>query len=177
MKRIGLAFLCSLVLMIAVASPAAACFCSGPSLDEAFNRAAEVFVGQVVGIDGPRKIEMESRVEQYYVVKFFVWDRWKGAKAIHVQVLSHRKESCFDDPPMKVDQIYLVFADPLSSKNSPSNIAGIVTTCGRTSRMAGPGPETHRNNGLADMFSLDRLVKQEQSSQSDLFGPHYRLWY
>lgn len=177
MKRVGLGFLGSLVLMMTAASPAAACFCGGPSLDEAFNRAAEVFVGQVVGIDGPRSIEMESGVKQYYVVKFFVWDRWKGSKAIQVQVLSHREESCFDDPPMKVDQIYLVFADPLTSKNSSSNIEGIVTTCGRTSRMAGPGPETHRNNGLADMFSLDRLVKQEQSFQNNLFGPYYRLWY
>src|SRR6185369_1999203 len=87
MRKRALVVLSLLLLVLANESHARACFCVAPGVEKSFETAASVFVGEVVQISGPRNVEIGSGVEQLYVVKFFVWEQWKGTKGFEVEIL------------------------------------------------------------------------------------------
>jgi hypothetical protein len=150
-----------LLIMLATESQARACWCIPPMVDKAFETSASIFVGEVVQISGPREVQTESGVEQLYPVKFFVWERWKGAKAFEVEVLSPQKQrSCFDRPPMQIGETYLVFADPMTVEGSP-RIRGIIKPCSRTTLFVGSGSEPVVGlDAVATILELDKVAKR-----------------
>lgn len=138
----------------------AQCFCVGGPVEKQFVEAASIFIGDVVEVSGPREVLTSSGVQKFYVTRFFVWDRWKGAKGFDVEILTPLLEdSCVAYPPMSIGATYLVFANPLSVKNASPKIQGIVTSCTLTSLFVGAGPEpTVRSSALATIFELDKLT-------------------
>jgi len=138
----------------------AQCFCVGGPVEKQFVEAASIFIGDVVEVSGPREVLTGSGVQKFYVTRFFVWDRWKGAKGFDVEVLTELLEdSCVAYPPMSIGATYLIFANPLSVKNGSPKIQGIVTSCTLTSLFVGSGPQpTVRLGALATIFELDKLT-------------------
>jgi hypothetical protein len=149
-----------------------ACYCIGDLVENEFVKAANIFIGEVVDVSGPREVATGSGVEKFNVIRFFVWDRWKGAKTFDVEVLSELPEnSCVAYPPMRVGEIYVVFAQPFTVKNGSQNLQGLVTTCTLTTRMVGPGPQHEVHvNALATIFALDKLTKPATPQRTPAFG-------
>ena len=172
MRTKALTVLGLLLVVFAGDSKAAACFCGTPSIEKAFERSAAIFLGQVVQVTGPRELTIGTNVEQLHVVKFFVWERWKGPEGFEVEILSAQKQrSCFSSPPMEVGETYLVFAEPVNIKEGSSGVQGIVTPCNRTTRLVGPAPEhAVYVPALATIFELDELVRPVAPQRSPAFG-------
>jgi hypothetical protein len=169
-----LAILGLLTITVATAAPATIpCYCVGPPVEKSLQRAASVFMGQVVEVSGPRSVSVGEAVQKFYVTKFSVWDQWKGNRAPEVEVLTElHEDSCVAYPRMTVGERYLVFANPITVKADSPNIQGIVTTCTLTTRVSGPGPEYELTNGhaLATMFDLDKLTKAAPPKRIPAFG-------
>jgi hypothetical protein len=173
MRKRLLVVLGPLLIMLAGATQAVACYCGKPVLNKVLEKSESVFVGQVVEISGPRGIEIGANAQNLYVIKFFVWERWKGARDREVQILAEQGEkSCFAYPPMRVGETYLVFAQPVTVNNASVQVQGMVDNCTRTSRLGGasPRPEVDKETGLLDLFALDRLTKQGTPQGALLFG-------
>jgi hypothetical protein len=149
-----------------------ACYCIGGFVEDEFVKAANIFIGEVVEVSGPREVATVSGVEKFNVTRFFAWDRWKGTKTLDVEVLSELPEnSCVAYPPMRVGEVYVVFARPFNVKHSSANLQGLVTTCSLTTRMVGPGPQHQVYvNALATIFALDNLTKPVRPQRILAFG-------
>lgn len=172
MRKKALVVLSLLLIVLATESHARACFCVAPMVDKSFESSASIFVGEVVQISGPREVETGSGVEQLYVVKFFVWEQWKGTKAFEVEVLSPQKQrSCFDRPPMEIGETYLVFADSVTLKDGSRKIQGIVRPCTLTTLFIESGSQPGvRLDALATIFALDKLTKPAPPHREPAFG-------
>jgi hypothetical protein len=143
---------------------AASCFCVSPRIAQSLKKSASVFIGRVTQISGPREVRIGDRTEQLYVVKFFVWERWKGAEGLEVEILSTQKENvwCFEYPALKIGETHLIFADPIDSKDVSANVEGIVNGCSNSTRLIGPGPEFEINGwSLYPLFELDSLTRPQ----------------
>ena len=159
MRKMVFVILSLLLMVLANESQAKACFCVAPPLDKSFEAAASVFIGEVVQISGPSDVETGSGVEQFYVVKFFVWEQWKGTKGFEVELLSPKQRSCFGGPELEIGKKYLIFADPVTVKDGSTKIQGILKPCTLTSLFVGSGPQpTVRLDALATIFALDKLT-------------------
>jgi hypothetical protein len=173
MRRIALTAFGLLVITVASASPVAACYCAHRSTDEAFDVSASVFLGQIVEVSGPREIDVGYKIQKFYVTRFFVWQQWKGAKAIEIEVLFEiPANSCGANPPMKVGEMYMVFADPFSVKQGSPKIQGIVTACSNTYRLSGPNPQSEFSNfrAVSDSLVLDKLDGSRVPLRTPAFG-------
>lgn len=166
MRLIPFTILVLLTMTPVRASQGVSCYCIGGFVEDEFVKAANIFIGEVVEVSGPREVATGSGVEKFNVTRFFVWDRWKGAKTFDVEVLSELPEnSCVAYPPMRVGEVYVIFAQPFTVKNGSPKIQGIVTTCTRTVRMVGAGPQHQVYvNTLATIFALDNLTKPPAQS-------------
>ena len=174
MRLMTFAILGLLAIKVASASPAISpCYCAGPPVEKSLQRAASVFMGEVVEISGPRPMAVDGEVQNFYVTRFSVWDQWKGKKALEIEVLTElRDNSCVAYPLMTVGERYLVFANPVAVKDDSPNVQGIVTTCTLTTRVSGPGPEYEvaKGHALATMFDLDKLTKRAPPKRIPAFG-------
>ena len=153
----------AVVLVLISVTPVSACYCGRPLIEKAFRQSTAVFIGDVVEISGPQRVETVGEPKNLYKIKFFVWELWKGTKAIEIEVWAAQVEaSCFDYPPVQMGETYLVFADPLPPNNLSPRIQGIITNCNLTTRLRGTAPrsDVDRGNGLREMFTLDRIVKR-----------------
>lgn len=160
MRRIALTAFGLLVMTVGSASPVAACYCVLRSTDEAFEVSASVFLGQVVEVSGPRVVGFGSQTKKIQVTRFFVWQQWKGAKALEIEVfVDVPANSCGADRSMKVGEMYMVFADPVSINDISPKIQGVVTVCTNTYRITGPNPHSDFSNDRAvlDALVLDKL--------------------
>jgi|SRR6185369_4765200 len=168
MKKFVLLGLAIVSIPISV-TPVSACYCGRPIIAQAFRQSVAVFVGDVVEISGPQQVKMEVGIKSVYKIRFLVWELWKGTNAIEIEVLSAQSEaSCFDYPPLKVGETYLVFTDPIPPNDLSPGIQGIITNCNLTTRFGGPTPrsDVDRGNALRDMFALDRIIKGLRSEES-----------
>lgn len=153
----------AVVLILIGVTSVSACYCGRPLVEKAFRQSAAIFVGEVVEVSGPEKVELGNEVRSLYKIRFFVWESWKGTKAIEIEVLGGQSEaSCFEYPPLRVGETYLVFADPLPSDNLSPRIQGVLSNCNLTTRLSGPArrPDVDRGNGVREMIALDRIVKR-----------------
>ena len=174
MKRV-LVILAALIVVLVSESQAAApasCFCVAPRIDLALKKSTSIFVGHVIAISGPREIQIGDRAEQLYQVKLLVWERWKGATGVEVEVLAKQKEQpwCFEYPAMKVGETHLLFVDPIQAPDLPPNVDGIVNGCSNSIRLSGPAPGFESDTGgLPTMLELDRLTKPP-TQRTPVFG-------
>jgi hypothetical protein len=50
-------------------------------------------------------VELDNEARSLYKIRFFVWELWKGMKAIEIEVLGAQSEaSCFEYPPLRVGE-------------------------------------------------------------------------
>lgn len=171
MRRILLTGLALMAVTLACSSPAfSSCFCMGGSVEKQFARAANIFIGQVVEVSGPREVAHGSGAQKLYVTRLFVRDRWKGNNAFDVEILTELRDSCTAYPQMSIDETYLVFADPIAVKGASSKTQGLVTTCGLTALLVGSGPNPVVGlNALATIFELDKLIGRELPKRTPAF--------
>ena len=173
MRRTAVTFLGLLVITIASVTPAAACYCAFRSTDEAFEVSARVFLGQVVEVSAPREIKFGSETKKVHVTRFFVWEKWKGTKALEVEVFFEiPANSCSTEPLIKVGEMYMVFSDSVSVKEGFPKVQGIVTICSNTYRVSGPDPQSEFTDlrAVSDALMLDKLRRSRVPLRTPLFG-------
>ena len=133
MKRLLLTIL-AVGCLGASASPACACFCVIPELPDAYDQARAVFLGEVVDIIEPKSSnESAPTADRLFKIRFKIHRAWKGiaARTREFSVLSAQGYGCFDFPPVRKGERYLVYADRASNAGNWS----YLPSCGRTSVM------------------------------------------
>lgn len=170
MKRTTLVVLAILTMTFASAFPAAACDCSDFFVEGASETSASIFMGEVIDVSGPREVLIGSETEKVYLTRFLVWERWKGPKSIEAEVLVEPLEYY---APMKVGEVYLVYAKPLARKDGSAKIEGIVNGCTRTVLIQRPGFQQNAVNLMPfhDVFQLDKIFGPT-TQRTSVFQPY-----
>lgn len=121
----ALAVACTLLALLAVAGPAAACTCD-PLLppDEAFAAADGVFEARVDFV----------RVQQFEIIADLIVERsWKGVRTARVSVRT-ASETAACGFPFVIGETYLIYAVNLASVGEP--LSWRTTLCNRTRDIA-----------------------------------------
>ncbi|HSS20559.1 MAG TPA: hypothetical protein VLL54_10825 [Pyrinomonadaceae bacterium] len=123
---VAFAFVCITLF----AEPAYGCFCVASGVNEAFEGANAVFLGEVIEISGPRTSDQQANVaDRFSAIRFKVTKSWKGISfgVSEINVLaSQTGKSCLEPPLFLQGHLYLVYADPVFGE-SPANF---ISGCG-----------------------------------------------
>lgn len=172
MRRIALTLLALVVIPLA-AQRVAACDCSHFSVEGASKTSASIFIGQVIDVGEPREIITALQTQKLQVVRFLVWERWKGPKSIEASVLT-QLDGAFTGYRINVGDIHLVYADPITVQFGADNVEGIVTGCTRSALLQQSDPQRVIIRPLEDVFKLDKLFKSPAAEQKFSFSPEQK---
>jgi hypothetical protein len=170
----------AICLLAPFATTSYACFCLVPDVPQALENAQAVFVGEVVDIVEPRTSDEDAPLPgRFFTIKFKVEKSWKGVPfgATEFELLSGQgKSGCFDFPPVRKGERYLVYAGQAKAIEKDWII---LAGCGnRTSliefHLGGFGDEI---NAYHDMKQLDlQLYPFLKSSRSSRLGAASVVW-
>ena len=176
MRRITQGALIAFVFLLS-APVSYACWCLQPNVEEAFNRAKVVFVGEVLEVTPPRDRESTLFVDTAYTVRFRVEKAWKEPFWTEANVLVPM-DSCFGLLllPQKGEK-YLVYAEPVHGFD-PSRNEVMTHGCTRTSRLSEISPATdvyYRNQAADDIRRLNIMSMFPPRSKA-VFNPFRIRW-
>ncbi len=126
------------------------CTCVKPEIQEAFDEARAVFVGEVTEIVKPHTDNPEALpADRLYTVKFKVEKSWKGASfldipALEITILSDQgRGGCLSWGPFVKGERYLVYAEETKEKN-----IAVLFSCNRTASVT---------NAVEDLKELGKM--------------------
>ncbi|HEU4930453.1 MAG TPA: hypothetical protein VFT48_00160 [Pyrinomonadaceae bacterium] len=145
-----------------------ACFCIPLDVQESYDNAKAVFVGQVLDVIPPRSTDPNAEfVDAAHTIKFRVDKSWKGLFLTEASVLT-RLDSCFGlHPAPRTGDRYLVYARAVDQKD-PSRTELVTGSCTRTALLSenSPASGVYRNQAADDIRALNSITI--------IFGPRPR---
>lgn len=138
-----------------------ACFCITPEVQESYDNAKAVFVGQVLDVIPPRNTDPKAEfVDAAHTIKFRVDKSWKGMFLTEASVLT-RLDNCFGlHPAPKTGDSYLVYAWAVDQKD-PSRTELATGSCTRTALLSAISPASdvyYRNQAADDIRALNSIL-------------------
>lgn len=139
------------VIALVVASPVVrACSCVVPEVQQAFEQARMVFVGEVMEIVPPRSTDKDALfADRVHSITFRVETTWKGLFSTEAKVFAPMGD-CFSIQPLRVGEKYLVYATPVVTSGNRNDV--MINGCNRTARILTSPPTSHF---FSDLFGRD----------------------